>query len=76
MGWRQPRALSLAVSILGTGGMLWVAYQTVGMQIRTQSTSGITLSLVWGELLMFERAFLRVWMFAADSDLQNSTEEA
>jgi len=76
VGWRQGRALPLALSILSTGAVLWVVYQTVGMLIHTQSTSGVTVSLLWGEFMMLVRAFLRVWNFAAASELQNLSESA
>jgi hypothetical protein len=67
---REHRA-PLAVMLLMTGGGAWLAYQTLGMVFVTTTTSGVTLSLLWGELLIVSRMFLRVWSFAAQTELQN-----
>jgi len=68
---REWRALPLAVLLLGTGFVLWVVYQTVGMLVTTNSSHGIVLSLAWGEGLLFARMLLRVWSFAAATELQS-----
>lgn len=68
---REWRALPLALLLLCTSFVLWVVYQTVGMLVTTNSTHGIVLSLAWGEGLLFVRMLLRVWSFAAATELQS-----
>jgi hypothetical protein len=63
--------LPLALLLLCTSFVLWVVYQTVGMLVTTNSTHGIVLSLAWGEALLFARMLLRVWSFAAATELQS-----
>jgi len=70
----ERRAMALAVLLFGTGAAGWLVYQTVGRLLVTTSTSGITLSLLSGELLIIYRMFLRVWSFAAQAELQNLRE--
>jgi len=65
------RALPLALVLLSTSFLLWVVYQTVGMLVTTDSTHGIVISLAWGEALLFARMLLRVWSFAAATELQS-----
>jgi hypothetical protein len=67
---REWRALPLAIFLLCTSFVLWVVYQTVGMLVTTTSTHGIVLSLAWGEALLLARMLLRVWSFAAATELQ------
>jgi hypothetical protein len=74
VAWRERRALPLAVLLLGAGCGLWAVYQSVGMLIRTNAGLGLGVSLVWGELLLLVRMLLRVWLFAAESELQNLTD--
>jgi len=68
---REWRALPLALLLLCTSFVLWVVYQSVGMLVTTSSTRGIVLSLAWGETLLFARMLLRVWSFAAATELQS-----
>lgn len=68
---REWRALPLALLLFGTSFALWVVYQSVGMLVTTNSTHGIVVSLVWGEALLFARMLLRVWSFAAATELQS-----
>lgn len=68
---REWRALPLALSLLCTSFVLWVVYQSVGMLVTTTSSRGIALSLALGEALLFARMLLRVWTFAAATELQS-----
>jgi hypothetical protein len=69
---REARAAPLAMLLLATGFAVWVVYQTVGMLIVPASAFGLTLSLLWGEMLLLGRMLLRVWFFAAETALQTS----
>ena len=69
---REGRALLLMAALCGTGVALWMAYQSLGMLIVTDSTFGVTLSLIWGETLLASRMVLRVWCFAAETALQDA----
>jgi hypothetical protein len=71
VGRREWRALPLALLLLSTGFVVWVVYQTVGMLVDTNSSQGVVLSLVWGESLLCARLLLRVWCFAAVTELQS-----
>ena len=71
VGRREWRALPLALVLLGTSFVVWVVYQTVGMLVTTNATHGMVLSLLWGEALLFARMLLRVWSFAAATELQS-----
>ena len=71
VGRREWRALPLALLLLATGFAVWVVYQTVGMLVPTNSSRGVALSLVWGESLLCTRMLLRVWCFAAVTELQS-----
>jgi len=71
---REWRAFPLTL-VLGSLGLTgWAGYQSVGMLIHTHDTFGLTLSLVWGELFLLGRMLLRVWTFAAESELQMLSE--
>jgi hypothetical protein len=76
VGRRQRRALPLAVLLLGTSVGLWAVYQSLSDHIATNSASGVTLSLLSGEALLFVRMFLRVWWFGAEMHLQQGREGA
>jgi hypothetical protein len=71
---RERRAMPLVLLLLATGGAGWLIYQTVGMLIVTSWTPGVLLSFLWGELLIVYRVFLRVWSFAAQTELQNLSQ--
>jgi hypothetical protein len=70
VGRREWRALPLALLLLGTGFVVWMVYQTVAMLVPTDSSHGVVLSLVLGESLLCVRMLLRVWCFAAVTELQ------
>lgn len=74
VGGGEWRALPLAVLLLTNAFAAWVAYQTIGMLIATNSASGVVVSLLWGQLLLVVRMLLRVWAFAAQAALQELTE--
>jgi hypothetical protein len=63
--------LRLAVALNLSGVAVWVVYQTIGMNIPVSEGFGMTALVVWGELFLAARMFLRVWFFAAQSDLQS-----
>jgi hypothetical protein len=64
--WAFLLALLLQLSAVA----LWAAYQTVNLAFPASLALGATGSLVWGELFMWVRAWVRVWFFAAQSELQ------
>jgi hypothetical protein len=72
---REPRALPLAGILLATGLAAWAVYQAVGALIPTHSGPALAASLLWGELLLLFRMALRVWLFAAETELQRAREE-
>jgi hypothetical protein len=76
VGRRQGRALPLAVLLLGTSVALWAVYQGLSHYLATNSTFGVTVSLLSGEALLLARMFLRVWWFGAETHLQEGTEGA
>lgn len=73
---RERRALPLLAMLLATGGAGWVVYQAVGRLFVTTTTTAVLGSLLWGEALMLCRMFLRVWTFAAQTELQNLSDLA
>jgi hypothetical protein len=73
---REPRAVPLALLLLATGVGVWLVYQTVGTLFVTTWTPAIVLSVLWGEALIFSRMFLRLWGFAAQTELQNMRDAA
>jgi len=68
---REWRALPLALLLLTANLTIWVVYQTVGMLIATNSGHGIVISLCWGQAFLLARMLLRVWSFAAATELQS-----
>ena len=73
---REVRALPLAGLLLAGGLGLWLLYQTAGMLIPTTSGLGMALSLVGGEVLLLGRMFLRLWLLAAETELQRAAADA
>jgi hypothetical protein len=71
---REWRALPLAALLVASSLVVWVVYQTVGMRIPTSSTVGVAASLIWGETLLLARMLMRLWFFAAETELQNAHE--
>jgi hypothetical protein len=64
------RAVPLALVLVLLGAAAWLVYQTVAMLMPATSSLGITVSLLWGQLLLQARAVLRVATFAAHTELQ------
>ncbi|MFQ5668446.1 MAG: hypothetical protein ACE5I7_18735 [Candidatus Binatia bacterium] len=71
VGKREWRAVPLAAILTASGIAVWAVYQTVGMLVATDSSPGVVLSLAWGETFLLARTILRVWFFAAETELQN-----
>ena len=76
VGRSQLRALPLAIALLVSGGVVWLVYQTVGMLIPPTSSVGVVVSLLWGEAFLVARTLLRLWNFAAATELQGITESS
>jgi len=70
----EPRALPLLLLLLLTGGGGWLVYQTVGRMFVTTSTPAVLASMLWGEVFMLCRMFLRIWTLASQVELQNLSE--
>ncbi|HVN86431.1 MAG TPA: hypothetical protein VMW17_16475 [Candidatus Binatia bacterium] len=65
------RALTLTVTMLVAGVPLWLLYRAIEVLIPTTTPDGgVTISLLWGQVLMLGRAFIRVATFAAATELQ------
>lgn len=69
------RALALAVALLGIGCTLWVFYQAIADAIPVTSSTGVTMSLIWGQVLLLARAGMRLVAFGAQTDLQAELPE-
>lgn len=83
LGWafafvlrRERRALPLAAALFASGLLPWLVYQGVAALIPTPSAFGVGLSLLWGQILLLVRMFVRVWWFAAGTRLQRAAERA
>lgn len=64
-------AYLLALALNLTALAVWVLYASVAIQIPTSNSAGVAGALVWGQLLVYSRMALRIWFFAAQSDLQS-----
>lgn len=65
------RAFLLACALQLTGLAMWAVFQAIGGILPTSVELGFTASLVWGEIFLVFRFWLRVWFFAAENDLQS-----
>jgi hypothetical protein len=65
------RAFPLAVALQAAAFALWAVYQAVGLTIPSTLGIGVTGSLLWGAAFMLARMWVRIWFFAAQSDLQS-----
>ncbi len=74
--YREGRALPLSTVMLASSIVFWAFYQRLAAFIGTNSAVGVTVSLLWGEVLLLGRMFLRVWWFAAEADLQRGSKPA
>jgi hypothetical protein len=73
---RERRALTLALSFAGTALAGWAIYQFAGSFVSADSPFGLTISLIWAQMFMAFRALLRVWVFAAATELQSGWERS
>ncbi|MFI5397330.1 MAG: hypothetical protein ACHQ9S_17470 [Candidatus Binatia bacterium] len=76
VGRREGRALPLVLLLVSSSLVIWMVYRSVGSVMATNTALGVALSLLWGELLLLVRMFLRVWWFAAETHLQQARERA
>jgi len=65
------RAFLLAVLLNLTALAVWGVYQGVNANILVGKGFGVASLLLWGEVFLYARMFLRVWFFGAQSDLQS-----
>ena len=65
------RAFPLAVALQAAALALWALYQAIGLTIPATLGIGVTGSLLWGAAFMLARIWVRIWFFAAQSDLQS-----
>jgi hypothetical protein len=65
------RAFLLAAALQLISLSIWVTYQSVSMAFPAGSIVGVFGSLFWGEMFLFVRMWMRVWFFAAQSELQD-----
>ena len=64
------RSLLVALTLLLAGGAAWLVYQALAHVIPITSAEWAGVSLLWGQVLMFARALLRVTSFATQTELQ------
>jgi hypothetical protein len=67
-----PLTLLLGCTLLA----VCMIYQAAAAGLAADSGLGLSLSLIWAQALMAARALLRVWAFAAATELQNSADVA
>lgn len=67
-GRRNAYSLALVLQSVGLG--LWLTFQWVSSSFPTDQLVGVTGSLVLGALFMLVRMWVRVWVFASESQLQ------
>jgi hypothetical protein len=48
---------------------LWVTHQSIGMAFPVGALVGVAGALIWGQIYLFVRMWMRVWFFAAQSEL-------
>lgn len=65
------RAFPLAVLLQLSAVAMWAAYQAVGLAFPTTAVLGVTGSLAWGAFSLWVRVWVRLWFFAAESQLQS-----
>jgi hypothetical protein len=70
VGFGGERAFALALLLQGSGLALWAVYQVIGLALPLTELIGLTWSVLWGELFLWLRAFVRVWRLAAQRQLQ------
>lgn len=69
---RQRSALALTLLLVATTIAVAAIYQVGADAMPANSGIGLSLSLVWAQLFMAVRSTLRVWAFAAATELQGA----
>lgn len=64
------RAFLVAGALQLIAVSFWVTYQSIGMAFPVGALVGVAGALVWGQLFLFVRMWIRVWFFASQSELQ------
>jgi hypothetical protein len=70
----ERRTVTLTLALAFTSLMIWIVYQAGATLVTANSEVGLTVSLVLAQAFMAARALVRVWAFAAASDLQGSAD--
>jgi hypothetical protein len=68
-GW-EPRAFPLSLLLLVLAGVVWGVYQTLGHLVPGGSMSGVVVSLLWGQVLLWGRCMVRLAAYGAAVRLQ------
>jgi hypothetical protein len=63
-------AFPLALALQATALALWAGYQAIGLSVRVEALFGVTGTLILGQLFLLVRTWIRVWFYAAQSELQ------
>ncbi len=69
------RAPLLALVLFLIGVLFWVVYQGVVVFLPVTTGGWVTISLLWGQVLMQGRALVRVVAFVSQADLQQEMPE-
>jgi hypothetical protein len=64
------RAFLLALLLQATAFALWAGYHLLALREPLGAVLDVTGSLVWGEMFLLVRVGVRLWFFAAESELQ------
>jgi hypothetical protein len=64
------RAFPLALVLFAASALLAVGYQLVASRIAADWTTGLVLSVLWGQAMLLTRSLFRLWAFAAEARLQ------
>jgi hypothetical protein len=64
------KAFLLAAALQLIALSLWVTHQSIGMAFPVGALVGLAGALVWSQMFLFVRMWIRVWFFAAQSELQ------
>ena len=70
VSWGGERAFLLAALLQLVAVSFWVTHQSIGLAFPVSALVGVAGALLWGQLLLFARMWIRVWFFAAQSELQ------
>lgn len=65
------RAFLLAATLQLVALSMWVTYHSVSMAFPVGGLAGVIVSLLWGQMFLFARLWMRVWFFAAQGELQD-----